>query len=362
MRILHVFRTPVGGLFRHVRDLARGQKELGHDVGILCDSATGGETAVKLLKEAEPFCSLGIARVPISRMPGTGDVAGAKATRAHLLQLNAGVVHGHGAKGGLYARLAARKTGARSFYTPHGGSLHYNWSSPTGAAFLSVEKWLARIGDGLLFVCDFERAAFDRKIGLAGKPNIVVHNGLWPQEFQRITPGNGATDLLFVGDMRLLKGVDVLLDAILSLKAKSRVTATLVGDGPDLERFKAAAAALGDAVSFRQRMPIQEAFRFGRIFVVPSRAESFPYVVLEAAAASVPMIASNVGGIPEILPGDSLVEPGSVPALAQRVELALSDPQKLARGASELAASTAQRFGALTMARRITQFYSALSG
>ena len=38
MKILHVFRTPVGGLFRHVRDLARGQSNLGHEVGIICDS------------------------------------------------------------------------------------------------------------------------------------------------------------------------------------------------------------------------------------------------------------------------------------------------------------------------------------
>jgi glycosyltransferase involved in cell wall biosynthesis len=162
--------------------------------------------------------------------------------------------------------------------------------------------------------------------------------------------------------MRLLKGVDVLLDALLSLKAKRRITVTLVGDGPDLDRFQATAASLGDAVSFRHRMSIQEAFRLGRVFVVPSRAESFPYVVLEAAAASVPMIASNVGGIAEVLPQAMLVEAGSVPALAQRIELALSDLPKLAQGASELAASAAQNFGALAMARRITQFYSALSG
>ncbi len=51
MKILHVFRTPVGGLFRHVRDLARGQSELGHEVGIICDSTTGGRSPTDLLEQ-----------------------------------------------------------------------------------------------------------------------------------------------------------------------------------------------------------------------------------------------------------------------------------------------------------------------
>ncbi len=67
MKILHVFRTPVGGLFRHVRDLARGQSELGHKVGIICDSMTGGEVASGLLDSVAPYCSLGIERIGISR-------------------------------------------------------------------------------------------------------------------------------------------------------------------------------------------------------------------------------------------------------------------------------------------------------
>ena len=70
MKILHAFRTPVGGLFRHVRDLARGQSELGHEVGIICDSTTGGQVASGLLDSIAPHCSLGIARIGISRLPG----------------------------------------------------------------------------------------------------------------------------------------------------------------------------------------------------------------------------------------------------------------------------------------------------
>jgi glycosyltransferase involved in cell wall biosynthesis len=69
------------------------------------------------------------------------------------------------------------------------------------------------------------------------------------------------------------------------------------------------------------------AFTLGRTLVVPSRAESLPYVVLEAAAAGVPLIASKVGGIPEIFGPDAsdLVPPGDPAALARAISSALHD-------------------------------------
>ena len=66
-------------------------------------------------------------------------------------------------------------------------------------------------------------------------------------------------------------------------------------------------------------MPAREAFALGRALVVPSRAESFPYIVLEAAAAGLPLLATNVGGIPEIVSGTdtALLPPEDADALAQ---------------------------------------------
>lgn len=359
MRILHVFRTPVGGLFRHVRDLARGQHELGHEVGILCDSTTGGETAVKLLDSVAPFARLGVKRIPISRLPGMGDVSGANQTRAYASTLKPDIIHCHGAKGGLYGRVAARRLGIPSVYTPHGGSLHYAWASPSGAVFLSAEKALAAIGSGLIFVCDYEKQAFAAKIGLGSKPFAVIHNGLWPEEFASATPAADAADILFIGDMRMLKGVDVLLEALAALNASRPVSACLVGDGPDLDRFKAQAAALklDGRVSFPGRMGAREAFARGRILVMPSRAESFPYVVLEACAAGVPLIASDVGGIPEVLPRSELVPPGDAGALARRLESALANPESLKTAAAQTRKRLAEEFSASGMAASAIDFY-----
>ena len=363
MRILHVFRTPVGGLFRHVRDVARGQAAAGHDVGILCDSTTGGETATKLLETAAPHCTLGIARIPISRLPGLGDLSGVRQTMAHGRKLKPDIIHCHGAKGGLYGRLAARLLGIPSVYTPHGGSLHYSWSSPSGAAFLGAEWLLARAGSGFHLVCDYERAQFDAKIGIGKKPARVIHNGMWPEEFELAVPDPDAADLLFIGDMRMLKGVDILLDALATINKTRATTAVLVGDGPDLERFKSQAQALGlsDRVSFPGRMGASQAFKRGRVLVMPSRAESFPYVVLEACAAGVPLLASNVGGIPEVLEPANLFAPDDAGALAACLTPALADVGQLRSGALATRERIRQSFAAVGMVKAILSLYRDLT-
>lgn len=351
----------MGGLFRHVRDVARGQCNDGHHVGIYCDSTTGGADASLLLEDTGKFCAGGITTGPIARLPGPGDIA---AVRRGLKLANAGaydVIHGHGAKGGLIARFVGRKLHIPALYSPHGGSLHYNWTSPAGAAFLAGEIGLSRLGSGFVFVCDFERKKFERKIGTAGRPSRVIHNALWPEEFKPVQADSDASDLLFVGEVRHLKGIDILLQALAA--AQRQLTLTVVGDGPELEAYRnmARQLSLQDRVRFAGRLPIGEALRRGRIMVVPSRHESFPYVVLEAAAAGVPLIASRVGGIPEIMPDAALFRPGDIPALAGLIVKAVQNFTEAKSAAKTLAATLQARFSAQDMARKITGFYEDLA-
>jgi glycosyltransferase involved in cell wall biosynthesis len=362
MRIVHIFRTPVGGLFRHVRDLVKGQSELGHQVGVICDSSTGGERATRLLDSIALCCALGIHRFPVSRLPGFGDIGAIQKSRNLLASLRPDVVHGHGAKGGLYGRLGAKLLGLPSVYSPHGGSLHFNWSNPGGAAFLSAELIERRIGSGLLFVCDYERRAFDSKIGVGNTPNAVVYNGLWPEEFEPVEPLPDATDFLYVGELRKLKGTDVLIDAMALLRGKRTLSATIVGDGEDRKNFERLVADKGLAccINFCGSMPARKAFSMGHILIMPSRAESFPYIILEALAARLPIIATRVGGIPEILPDQSLIEAGNPTALATAMEDALNHLDCMRHRATDLAEHIASRYSAMTMAEQITKFYQPL--
>jgi glycosyltransferase involved in cell wall biosynthesis len=357
MKIVHVFRAPIGGLFRHVRDLARGQALLGHEVGIICDSTTGGAYAEGLMAELTPYCSLGIERRPISRLPGVGDIAGARTVIDVAKRWQPDVLHGHGAKGGAYARLAAARLGKRSFYTPHGGSLHYDASKAMAIVFAITEKALRRMGTGLCFVCEYERKRFDAMFGIGATPNIVVYNGLWDDEFQEPHAVSEATDFLFVGEMRDYKGVDILLRALALIPD---ATLTLVGDGPSADEYNSLAAQLGlaDRAHFRGRLPMSEAVRMGRIMVLPSRFESFPYVVLETAAAGLPLITSAVGGIAEVVPRELLCTPLEAPELAKHMRALLNDPAQLRNEAKAYSDHIRKSCSAIEMTRKITSFYT----
>jgi glycosyltransferase involved in cell wall biosynthesis len=363
LNILHVLRAPVGGLFRHVVDLARGQAERGHRVGLVVDATTGGSRAQSTLDELSPWLALGITRVPMSRQLGLDDVAAVAHVGRRAAKVAADVLHGHGAKGGAYARLAGGGEAIRA-YTPHGGSLHYRWNSPTGFLYLTLERLLMARTDLFLFESAYGRDVFCSKLGDPGAAACVVHNGVAPAEFDPIITDPSAADLVFVGELRVLKGVDVLIQAIALLRQDGRrLSATIVGDGPDRTAFEAQVRARGlaDSVRFVGVKPARAAFTLGRLLVVPSRAESLPYIVLEAAAAGVPFIATNVGGIPEIFGRDAvdLVPPGDPAALARAIGFALSDLVHKRAAGARLRARVRQNFSTLAMTDAVLAAYDA---
>src|SRR5258707_11452908 len=98
LRIVHVTRAPVGGIFRHILDLANGQAERGHAVGIVTDSLTGGERATTALAALAPRLLLGVSRLPIQRELSPTDFLAFVKIPARLTALDPDVMHGHAAK------------------------------------------------------------------------------------------------------------------------------------------------------------------------------------------------------------------------------------------------------------------------
>ena len=111
LRILHATRAPVGGIFRHILDLANGQADRGHHVGIIADSLTGGERAEQALAEIAPRLKLGVHRLAIRREPHPADFQVWASFQRFIRQLEPDVLHGHGAKAGAFMRL---KTASRT--------------------------------------------------------------------------------------------------------------------------------------------------------------------------------------------------------------------------------------------------------
>ncbi len=361
LKILHVLRAPVGGLFRHVVDLASGQAARGHHVGLIVDASTGAEQAEQALSALSPLMSLGITSVPMSRQIGWSDLSAIAHVRQRAAAAAADVLHGHGAKGGAYARLAGCDAAVR-IYTPHGGSLHYDWSSPAGFVYLMLERLLIRRTDLFLFESAYGRHVFRAKLRASPRLSRVVHNGVAAAEFEPICARDDAADLVFVGELRFLKGVDLLIQAIaLLVREGRRLSAVIVGAGPDRAAFEAQvhAQGLGEQVRFAGTMPARAAFPLGRLLVIPSRAESLPYIVLEAAAAGVPLITTKVGGIAEIFGPDTaaLVGPGDATALARAIATALGDIMAQRELAARLRERVRAAFSAETMTDSVLSAY-----
>ncbi len=230
---------------------------------------------------------------------------------------------------------------------------------------MALERRLEQMTSGLVFESAWSARVFRRQVCNPNCPIRIIPNGLLPGDFEVHKPDADAVEIVFVGELRHAKGIDVLLEALVAVRRKHDARALIVGDGPDAAILKelAGALGLGQAVSFPGAMPARTAFSRGRILVVPSRWESFPYIVLEAAAAGIPLITTSVGGIPEIVQGTDtgLVPTDDVPALAAAITRAIEAPVEARERAARLRAVIQSRFTVERMARDVVEFYGAVS-
>jgi glycosyltransferase involved in cell wall biosynthesis len=370
LRIIHCFRSPIGGIFRHVRDLVEEHVRAGHHVGIVCDSSTGGAHEQKLFDAIQPHLALGLTRLPIRRSISPSDLMALYASYKHIKSLQPDVLHGHGAKGGVMARLIGSVLRVNRYcvarlYSPHGGSLHYDRATPSGQVVLRLERFLERFCDQLVFVCDYERRTYDAKVGKPRVPARVIYNGITDAEFEVLPLAAHARDFLYIGMMRDLKGPDVFIDAFMATEQAlgRQLSATMVGDGPDKKRYRAIIQdrGLSQRVALLDSMPAREAFQLAHTVVVPSRAEAMPYIVLEALAAQKPVIASRVGGIPEVLGADSaaLAIPGDAADLSRLMRQVLETYDWQTRVMPQ-PATFKSVFSASTMAAQMLDVYQGL--
>jgi glycosyltransferase involved in cell wall biosynthesis len=363
LRILHATRAPVGGIFRHILDLANGQADRGHHVGIVADSLTGGERAEQALAEIAPRLKLGVHRLAIRREPVPLDALVWAQFRRLTGRLKPDVLHGHGAKAGAFIRLRTAAKDTIRVYTPHGGSLHYPLSTMKGQVYGRLERALMNSTDLFLFESAFARDTYQRTIGVPKGLVRTVFNGVTAGEFDPITKADDASDVAYVGEFRHIKGADLLIDAVARLRADGKpVTLTLSGDGEEMEQLKAQVArlGLGEAVRFLGHVKARYGFSKGSVLVVPSRGDSMPYVVIEAAAAGIPMVAANVGGIPEFFGpdhADALFAPNIVGAMADAIEGALENPEATAARARSLRERIFQHFSQKAMVEGVLAGY-----
>jgi glycosyltransferase involved in cell wall biosynthesis len=364
LRIIHVLRAPVGGLFRHVIDLATAQAALGHQVGLIADSSTGGETAARAFQAVEKLLALGVERFPMRREPHLDDLRAILRVSRHVRRLKPDLLHGHGSKGGLYARATAclpALGGVVRAYTPHGGSFH---RQPGYTLFMMVERLVAASTDVLFFESDYIAAEVAKGVGPTHALTRVAKNGLRPEEFAPAKAQDDAAEFVYIGELSSYKGVDTLIDALAAIHAGGVLKPSLVvvGSGKELDGLAAMVERydLNRHVAFYGVLPARDAFALGRVVVAPSRAESLPYIVLEALAAQKPLIATDVGGVGEIFGPyrDRLIPRDRADLLAKAMVCALSRaPEALEAESLALKAHVAEHFSIDAMVRDVLAGY-----
>jgi len=160
----------------------------------------------------------------------------------------------------------------------------------------------------------------------------IIHCGVTPALYDRPrTPSEGGLHLVFVGRLAPVKGLRVLLEALLTLD-RPDVRLTIVGDGPERAPLETMAAPLGARVRFtgyQSQEEVAAILATANAFVLPSFAEGVPVVLMEALAAGLPVIATRITGVPELVDhGRSgfLVPPGDKKALSRVIETFADDP------------------------------------
>jgi glycosyltransferase involved in cell wall biosynthesis len=352
----------------HLRVLAPAMARAGADVQVVCLSE----------EVANTFRAAGVEafRAPLRHK---GDLAGA--ARTWPLLAGADIVHTHDRRAGLLVRPAARVRGSVVLHTYHGlpeeiavrlgrGGAHV--PTPPGASrariawllhgYLRIEAVLARFG----FVVAPSRAMarFLADHGLPAERIHVVQNGI--DVGARGKPRSAGTDRPLVlgtaASLEYQKGIDVLLAAVALLEGRPRIE--IFGDGSRRGRLEDQAAALGVEARFAGHVEdLRQRIRELDIFVLPSRAENFPVAALEAMAAALPVVATRVGGVPElVVDGETgiLVEPDDPRALAAAIAGLASDPARRAALGDAGRRRASEMFDADRMATRMLALYEAL--
>lgn len=290
--------------------------------------------------------------------------------RRYLRDQNIDVIHSHGYKPDFYALAAQIGTPMRLVSTCH------NWLGHDlkMRLYAAIDKRILRRFDAVVGVSTDVTAELRRYI--PGNKVSKIGNGIDPETFHHIlTPeqakkelGQAGKKLVgFIGRLTHDKGVGDLLNATAALRAKhENLHLLVVGDGEDRTVFEHETRTLGlnEIVTFTgTRTDTPLIYSALDIFVLPSYQEGFPMVVLEAMACGVPIVATTVGDIPEIIEhgmSGLLVAPGDVAALGGAIAHLLAHPAKAQEMGAAAKRRVREKFTSKAMAQAYLALYSAV--
>jgi glycosyltransferase involved in cell wall biosynthesis len=339
MKLVHVtlrFDAP-GGVETNVREVARRLRAGGDDVSVFASDLYDEGRWERRTSYPPTVDGIPVRRFPVTKrvvpfvtMPMMGGLIDALAAERF------DVIHVHSHR---YGHVLQASEVAHRRHVPFVVSTHYH---PADAADSGLRRGLLRCQDVIFGMTAYRRAdalvvETEREAGLlrefapADKIHVIppgIDVAAWSRPEADVAPQGLPVDyLVFAGRIAPNKGLDVLLRALAALPESERPALVLVGrDWGERPALDALARQLG--IAYRAVL------RGSSAFVLPSEWEAFGLVLLEAMAAGVPVVASAVGGVPEVLQNGAagrLVPYGDVPALAAAIRELRSNPGERAR-------------------------------
>jgi glycosyltransferase involved in cell wall biosynthesis len=358
-----------GGAEMLLADLAAGAKSASIELSVAYLSDVNGSPAAEGLRRQGIEPEL----VPVRRML---EARAVPRLRRHLARVAPDVVHTHLALADVLGTVAARSLGSPSVSTIHllarqatGRRYDASWRGRARDRLAALVR--RRAGARVIAVSDAAREAY-LQTGWDDSSHVVtVHNGIARTARQsageRVRAELGIEpDALVVSTVTVLragKGHDLAIAAVRRLMERfPRMRLVLLGDGPAREEIHRLVAPLGPAAILTgHRDDVMDLLMATDVLLHPTQVDAFPTALLEAAAAAVPVIATAVGGIPEIVEdgrtGFLLAFPPRPDTLAERLEALLADEslrRSLGRAARE---DFLQRFTADRWLARLRAVY-----
>ena len=369
MRVLHLISSAgYGGAEAQILELSRGQARRGQRVGLLVlHRAKGGRAVHPLVSRARTW---GVTvtqledrvRFPFWLIPQIA---------SRLRESEFDLLHTHVYKADLLGIIAAYMPKIPIVATVHG----YTDAFPAVRMYRHLDLLVLRRLPKVIAVSDYLRQELIAS-GLAPHRVVTVYNAIDLDVFvsavrtdrrkvrAELGIGPNAPVVLTVGRLNPEKGHRYLLEsARLARRHISSLRVLVVGEGPLRENLEASAHSLHlDAVvSFLDwRDDVASLMAASDLFVLPSTRESFGLVILEALALGVPVIATRVGGVPEIIRTGKtgiLIEPRDSGALARAMTWALTNPTQAGQLARQGQAMVRQRLSVEAMVRATNRVY-----
>lgn len=349
----------VGGVETHVLSLALGMKEMGHNVIVI---SNGGALAPRLEEGGVEHVVM-----PVHHKSPVTVNEQARRVRELIERRGIHVVHAHSRVPAWIGHFATRRLRAAFIISAHG-----QYAAHMGSR---VMAW----GDHIICVSDIIREHMRARLKADPARMSTVYNGIDMDEaLERLRSARNPADMRaslgipadapvagHIGRLTVTKGTRFFLDAMASLvKKRPEVRALVVGDGQLRKELQDRATELGIAsnvIFTGMRTDVYDILNILDVYVVSSLSEGFPMGCLEAMSVRVPIVATGVGGIPEMLSHEQtalLADARDTDALAAHMDRLLDDPDLRARLTDAGFDTVSSKFSRQRMLQEVLDVYT----